>query len=234
MRRVNNLSYTAIFPAFNEEKTIAKALTAAASFFLRLDKPFEILVVDDGSTDETAALVSETSVIRPGIRLLRHATNIGKGAAIRTGVQEARGEIILFLDCDLSVRPETFKNFLPLLETHDIIIGSRRIPGACIAEPQPWYRMRLGQIFNWLVRRRTGLPFHDTQCGFKAFKASAKGIVMDLKTNGWTFDVELLLKIKQAGYSIAEVPVEWRNGRETRVKIRDAWKIWKELCKLSE
>jgi dolichyl-phosphate beta-glucosyltransferase len=164
------------------------------------------------------------------LKLIRHPINQGKGAAVRSGIQAATGDFFLFLDADLATHPSEFEKFLPVLQQADIVIGSRTARGSVIARQQPVYRVLLGKIFNRLVVRwYLGLPFFDTQCGFKVFQRKAKPLFDDLTSRGWAFDVELLLRARQAGLRIAEVPVEWRHGRESRVRLRDVFQILGEL-----
>jgi glycosyltransferase involved in cell wall biosynthesis len=214
---------------YNEEATIERALTETAATFRAFDQPFEIIVVNDGSTDRTAPLLGSMLQRVPSLRILTHDTNRGKGAAVRTGALSAVGEVVLFLDCDLSTHPDVFRAFIPLLEHNDIVIGSRRVPGAMIAEPQPFWRVWLGVAFNTAVRTYLRLPYRDTQCGFKAVKCGALPVLRSIKSNGWTFDVELLARARSAGFSIVECPVTWSNRRESRVRLGSAWNIFKEL-----
>lgn len=221
--------YSIILPAWNEEHTVEQAITENASFFASLNQPFEILIIDDGSIDKTPKIVEQLKEKHPELKLIQHSSNQGKGAAIQTGMRAAKGETRIFQDCDLSVPPETIKQFLPLLEKTDILIGSRRVQGASIVKPQSWLRTQLGTLFNRLIRLKTGLPYQDTQCGFKIFHARTQPIFEQLKTKGWSFDVELLLRAKQHGFTITEIPVTWHNGSESKLRLRDAWKISKEI-----
>jgi dolichyl-phosphate beta-glucosyltransferase len=224
-----SLRYSVIIPAYNEVRSIARAIAETYAAFSRFGEPFEIIVVDDGSRDETRAMVEGASKAFPGVVLIRHERNQGKGAAVKTGVAAAQGEIFLFLDADLATHPSEFEQCIPLFGAHDIVIGSRRTAGAEIVEGQPWHRVLAGRTFNAIIRGYLGLPFLDTQCGFKAFKANAKPLFAELGTSGWVFDVELLGQAMKRGMRIAEVPVAWKNGRESRVKIGDAGKIIQEL-----
>ncbi len=220
--------FSIILPAYNEEGSISLALKETGRVFGALGRPYEVIVVDDGSTDRTVSVVE--SLGRADTRLIRHDTNAGKGAAVKTGVAQASGDHLLFLDCDLATHPSQFLSFLPHLETADVLIGSRRVAGANIVEAQPPHRVLLGRAFNLVIRRSLDLPFSDTQCGFKVFtREAAQQVFPDLASRGWTFDVELLLRARNAGLTIKELPVEWRHGRESRVRVRDAWKILKEI-----
>lgn len=224
-----SIAYSIIFPAWNEASNIDRAINQTIEAFVKFEKPFEILVIDDGSTDTTSAIVQKLQTNIPNLKLIHHQKNQGKGAAVSTGMKQAKGNICLFMDCDLSVAPSTFESMLPLLEQNDIIIGSRRIKKGQILEPQPWHRNLLGILFNKLIQFRTGLTYRDTQCGFKAFRSNTLFLFEDLVSTGWTFDVELLVKAHRAHLRVKEIPVDWRNGKTSRLKLRDAWKIWKEL-----
>jgi dolichyl-phosphate beta-glucosyltransferase len=134
------------------------------------------------------------------------------------------------MDSDLSVSPDDFARFLPFLDASDIIIGSRTDHASVIAKRQPLYRVALGKLFNALfVRGLLGLPFHDTQCGFKVYRKETKPLFQELHASGWAFDVELLVRAKKSGLRIKEVPVVWRHGRVSRVHLRDAARIVREI-----
>lgn len=227
-----SLAFSAVIPAFNEEKTVLRAIRETKHAFDGLGRPYEIIVVDDGSTDKTAEIVASLRSQIPQLTLIRHTKNFGKGAAVKTGAEATMGEIILFLDCDLATHPSEFASFLPLFEVADIVIGTRRVRGARIEERQPHYRVWLGRLFNLAIRTYLDLPFHDTQCGFKAFTKKTKPLFASLRTHGWTFDVELLVNAQRQGYKIKEAPVTWRNGRESRVKLSHALEILRELYRI--
>lgn len=226
------IRFSIIIPAYDEENTVAKAVWETRRVFDALGEPYEIIVVDDGSTDRTSSIVTDLSKRIPQLKIAIHSRNLGKGAAVKTGVMEARGDIFLFLDSDLSTHPSEFASLVPFLDEHDIVIGSRRVAGANIAERQSLYRTWIGRLFNLIVRMYLGLPFHDTQCGFKAFSAKTKPLFRSLKTSGWAFDVELLANAARRGYRIKEVPVTWRHGRESRVRIGHAFEILRDLRKI--
>lgn len=224
--------FSVVIPAYNEERGIGATIRETDGYFRGLGKPYEILVVDDGSRDRTALEVERLFPEFPYLGLARHTANQGKGAAVRTGVGAAVGEWTLFLDADLATHPTQFDRFLPHLETSDIVIGSRRVEGARIAIPQPWYRDLAGQGFNAAVRVYLGLPYRDTQCGFKAFHARTKPLFADLASSGWAFDVEILRRARHLGLRIAECPVVWRHQPESRVRIHDAFAIAAELRRI--
>lgn len=226
------LAYSVVIPAYNEEKTIAKAVRETRRVFRLYRKPFEIIVVDDGSSDRTAPVVSSLRPMVPELRLVRHDCNRGKGAAVRTGSLAAYGDHVLFLDADLATHPSEFTKFRPHLADHDIVIGSRRVAGADIAGRQPLYRDWLGRLFNLAVRNYLDLPYRDTQCGFKVLARPAKLLLVSQRTSGWTFDAELLKRAQARGLRIKELPVTWTNGRESRVRLGHAWRILQDLRKI--
>ncbi len=212
-----------IIPAYNEESRIQQAILQTKNAFEALGISYEIIVVDDGSQDMTDRKTS-------GARLIKHQQNQGKGAAVRTGMLAATGEWALFLDTDLSTTPEAFASFLPLLESHDVLFGSRRAESAHIAERQPIWRDQSGQLFNVAVRLLTGLPYRDTQCGFKAFRMGVCRPLFEAQnTNGWAFDVEILKRAQLANLRMQEIPVEWRHAEGSRVRLRHAYAILADL-----
>lgn len=228
--------FSVIIPAFNEEKTVQTAILETWQVLGVLGKSFEIIVVDDGSTDGTANVVENLVGARRAVplRLIRHVSNQGKGAAVKTGVLAAQGEWVLFLDADLATHPSEIEKALPLLGNADVIIGSRRVQGADIAERQPMHRHWLGRLFNLGVRGYLKLPFHDTQCGFKLFSRRSLPLFENLKSRGWAFDVELLYLAKMRGFPIREIPVIWRNGRESRVKYSHVIRILQEIFRIKK
>jgi len=207
-----------VIPAFNEERRIIQTLTALKEYC----PESEIIVVDDGSSDSTA----EVSALS-GARVLVHKENRGKGAAVRTGVLAARGDVIGFMDADLAVPLHCLESLLEGLEKGaDIAIGSRRLPGSKVYG-RGIYRNLPGEIFSRLVTLATGLPYADTQCGFKFFKrAAAREIFTGIRTADFAFDVEILLQAVTLGYRVAEVPVEWHDRKGSTVHVfRDGAKM---------
>ncbi len=225
------MQHSVIIPAYNEQFAIETAVSKTLSTLQDIPGEFEIIVVDDGSTDETARIVN--TIQNKHIKLITLSHNQGKGAAIKAGIEEARGTYIAFLDADLATHPNELKQAFSLLEKHDIAIASRRIMGATIEKPQAWYRSLAGQAFNFILRTYLNLPYHDTQCGCKAFRQeAAKMLSANLISTGWTFDVDILLQAQKKHLRVAEFPVTWHNGPTTRVKWSHAGKIIKELIKI--
>jgi dolichyl-phosphate beta-glucosyltransferase len=231
--------YSVIIPAYNEAASIERAIRETSAVFNAFNRPYEILVVDDGSQDGTGDIAELMGQNFPVLNVLRHQTNLGKGAAVRTGVMNAQGERLLFLDSDLATHPREATAFIAALEDADIVIGSRRAKGSVIATRQPWYRILYGRAINFFIRNFLKLPHQDTQCGFKMFRAGvARDLFGDLVPSRWTFDVELLLRARANGYRVTELPVTWTDGRVSRVKaaevLSDLWYLIKIKNKLNK
>lgn len=233
------MTYSFIIPAYNEVAAIGEAMARVSTYASRLGD-WELIVVDDGSTDATARIVAEAERREQRIRLVRLPENRGKGAAVRAGMAAATGEWRIFLDADLSTEPEAFEGFRPYLTDNDVLIASRAVSGSDLVARQPWWREKVGRLFNLLMRRIVGVPFRDTQCGFKCFCAPAAALFADVTTEGWAFDVEVLARAQRAGMRIVELPVRWRHDATSTVRpgalfgiIRDLWRI-RRLTRASE
>ncbi|HXW61022.1 MAG TPA: dolichyl-phosphate beta-glucosyltransferase [Candidatus Acidoferrales bacterium] len=226
-----NPDLSIVIPAYNEEQRLGKALEHISDYF-RGREGIEIVVVDDGSTDETVRVANEWARKIPSIRLLSNGQNRGKGYSVRHGMAEARGRITLFTDADLSAPiPESEKLFAALEAGHDVAIGSRAIDRSLIAVHQSRLREIAGIVFNGLVRLATGLPFQDTQCGFKAFVREPCRIVFEQqRIERFGFDPEVLFLAKRHGLRIAEIPVRWAHDPATKVDVlRDSLLMIAEL-----
>jgi dolichyl-phosphate beta-glucosyltransferase len=221
-----------VVPAYNEAGRIRDTLERLCDF--KESKPYsiELMVVDDGCTDHTVETVSEF----PGVRLIRNDRNHGKGFTVRHGVLEARGELVLFTDADLSTPIEEVDKLLSALQCSgaDAAVGSRALERELIGIHQPWPREMAGRFFNLLVRAFTGLRVHDTQCGFKLFKRSSTRRAFELmRVEGFGFDPELLFLIERGGGRIVEVPVRWNDNPATKVRfLRDATRMFLDLIAL--
>ena len=214
-----------IVPAYDEERRLGGSLERLIEFCARQPYESELIIVDDGSQDRTAAIAraaAERLPPRVSLRLLEHDRNRGKGAAVRTGVLGATGDDILNLDADLAMPPEEIPKLLAALdEGYDLAIGVRIQPGGYdMRESEPAFRRIGGHVFT-AVRRRLLLPdIYDTQCGFKAFKSGAARRLFPLQQlDGWAFDAELLFMAERLGLSIRQVPVEWRHVEGSRFQI---------------
>ena len=224
-----------VIPAFNEESRLPRALEKIREYFSRapggLDA-IEVLVVDDGSSDATAHIAREWSARFPTCRLVANGQNRGKGFSVRHGMLKSRGRIALFTDADLSSPIEESEKLLAAIAAgNDYAIGSRAIDRSLIAVRQARYRELAGIIFNGFVRLFTGLPFHDTQCGFKAFVREPARIVFEQqRIEGFGFDPEILFLAKRHGLRGAEIPVRWAHDPATKVNVaRDSLLMFTDL-----
>lgn len=210
-----------VVPAYNEARRILPSLASVFANMETRHLPYEVLVVDDGSTDDTAAVIRQHFGERPQLRLLSYGGNRGKGYAVRFGAGQATGDVVLFSDADFSTPIEELDKMLPLLEQgYDMVIGSRAMKGAEIRERQPFYREGAGKLFNLLVRLLVAPEFHDTQCGFKCYRREALRPVLErLQIDGFAFDVEMIALARAAGLRIAEVPVVWINSPTSKVGV---------------
>jgi len=223
-----------VVPAFNETQRIVPTLDAILAYMANRQADFEVLVVDDGSEDGTAQLVSERFAGEPHLRVLAYAPNRGKGHAVRFGLRHAVGDWVLFSDADLSTPIAAVEAMLATgAAGADIVIGSRALGGAEIRERQPFYREAGGKLFNLLVRIMILPDLHDTQCGFKLIRSAAIATVLpQLEVDGFAFDVELLALARATGAQIVEVPVVWTNSPSSRVRMSAAARAYFDLLRI--
>ncbi len=210
-----------VIPAYNEALRVPPTIERVSEFLRGRMGGFEILLVDDGSTDHTVTFVRRMTYKFPAVRIIQSPRNMGKGHAVRAGVMEARGELILITDADLSTPIEEIKKLLPAIDGGaDFAIGSRALARSEIMIRQPWHREVMGRTFNLIVRALVMGGLHDTQCGFKLMRAEAARRVFGLaRIDGFAFDVEALYIARRLGYGIAEVPVVWLNSPSSRVGL---------------
>jgi len=220
------MKLSVIIPAYNEAgrlpATIKEAYAWLSGHFANTqNNEFEIIVVDDGSSDATVEKAEEMIAGRPQLKVLKQPRNRGKGAAVRRGMLEATGHIRLFMDADHSTHiRETVKVLDAIHKGADMVIASRQHPESDISVSQSWLRENMGKSFNFLMRSLVGLKMEDTQCGFKAFTAEAADAVFSRqKLEGFSFDVELLFLASKLGFKVAEIPVEWINEPNSRVRM---------------
>ncbi|MBI3088501.1 MAG: glycosyltransferase [Candidatus Omnitrophica bacterium] len=223
-----------IVPVYQEERRIAATLDTIRGF-LEPRRPFEVIVVDDGSRDRTAAVVSDYAVRHPSVRLIRLADNRGKGAAVRAGVLASRGSVICFCDADLAMPITHVEQVLALSRRDEVVIASRTLPGSEILVRQGLARRVMGRAFNALVRALFALPFGDTQCGFKGFRRDAAlAIFPRLRIDGFAFDVELLVVARRLGCRIGEMPVRVDHSAASTVSLLShAWPIGRDLWRIA-
>jgi len=226
--------FSIVIPCFNEEARIGQTLRVTLDYLAANAPESELIVVNDGSTDATGAIARErlksTEIVT---RLLENFPNRGKGAAVRTGLLAARTPIGLFSDADLSTPLVETPKLIDLIAHGDldIAIGSRALDRSLIGVHQPWRREQGGRVFNLLVRLATGLPFWDTQCGFKAFRLeTCRPILEAARIEGFAFDVELLYLAHRAGLRIREIPVRWNHAEGSKISFfRDSLGMLREV-----
>lgn len=213
-RKKINPHLSLIIPIYNETRRLEKGLHHALAYLQSQSYSWEIILVDDGSTDNSAKLIPDQ------VSLIRTARNFGKGHAIRLGVEAAKGDYIFFSDIDFSVSLDHLPKFISQLKTHQVVIGSRRLSSSHITQHQPSIRESLGGGFTTLSNKILGLHHTDLTCGFKGFQAQvAKKLFSLQRLNGWAFDSEILFLAKKLGYTVAEIPVVWKNDPLTKVSL---------------
>ncbi len=220
-----------VIPAYNEEKIMAKTLKVVGDYLAGHGCDYEIIVVDDGSTDATRQIVKQHN--NPVIHLITNKINKGKGYSVKKGILNAQKDWILFIDADLSTpigELQTFFNY----QDDDVIIGSRALADSKLVVAQPLYRRWGGKIFNFLVRFLLMKDFKDTQCGFKLFKKAAAQKIFNLQTiDGFGFDIEILYIAKKHGFKIKELPVSWFNDKNTKVDfMRDSMRMLADIFRI--
>jgi dolichyl-phosphate beta-glucosyltransferase len=224
---------TIVVPAFNEEKRLPETLPQVLTFAEAREYPVEVLVVDNASTDRTAEIVRQMASGHPVLSLL-HQPIRGKGAAVRKGLLEGRGEYLFMCDADLAMPIEEVAKFLPpRLAGYDIAIASREAAGA-VRYNEPGYRHLMGRAFNLVVRSLAVPGIQDTQCGFKCFRRDVARDLLAVQTiDGWAFDVEILHIGVRRGYRIVEVPVNWYYGEGSRISpVQDSIKMLMEVLRI--
>lgn len=226
-----------VVPAFDERGRIERAMKDIAAW--RRSRPggwdWEVIVVDDGSSDGTGALARSAAEAEGlPLRIERHARNRGKGAAIRTGVGASRGDPLLISDTDLSTPLSEWVKLAERLPTHPVAIGSRAIDEDLVRRRQPFYRQFMGKIFNGFVRLLAIPGIRDTQCGFKLFRGDvARDLFRDARIDRFAYDVEILYLARRRGLAIAEVPVLWFNSPESKVAVvRDSLRMLRDLLRI--
>jgi dolichyl-phosphate beta-glucosyltransferase len=206
-----------VIPAYNEERRLGPTLRRLHEYLSAQDYRWEIVVVSNGSTDDTAGLVRRFSDEVPNLRLI-DIPERGKGIASRTGSLQSSGEIIFLCDADLSMPPHSLAAFLDVIETVDVVVGSREASGSK-RYSEPWHRHFMGRVFNRLVQAIAVKGIEDTQCGFKALRRQAAyDLFTQQRLNGFAFDVELLYLAQKYSYRIEEIGVEWHFDDDTRVR----------------
>jgi glycosyltransferase involved in cell wall biosynthesis len=230
-------SFSAVIPAFNEANRIRETLLLTLTYLQKFSPQSELIVVNDGSTDSTGDVARQAlATAKVETHLVENFPNRGKGAAVRTGLLSATRPIGLFFDADLSTPlDEVPKVIEPIANGEvDVAFGSRALDRSLIGTHQSWRREQSGRVFNLIVRVSTGLPFWDTQCGFKAFRLEAcRPVLKAAQVDGFAFDVELLYRAYQAGLRLREVPVRWNHSEGSKIElVRDSLRMFREVMTL--
>lgn len=227
-----------VIPAFNEQKRLGDSVRNILSFIKKQNLNAELIVVDDGSSDKTAKVGEEACKEFSDIntKVIRYEENRGKGFAVKTGLLAATGAIALFSDADLSTPIEELPKLVKPIERDDfdVTFGSRALDRSLIGIHQPWRREQSGKVFNLLVRLQTGLPFWDTQCGFKAFRMQKFRPLLDvMKIDRFGFDVEFLFVADYHKLRLKEIPVRWNHCEGTTISVfRDSQRMFKEVLQI--
>jgi len=220
-----------IIPSYNEELRLPETLDRIASYLQSYRGTAEVLVVDDGSKDGTAAVAEYFRIKIPTLRVVSNGVNRGKGFSVRHGMHEARGRIALFTDADLSAPIEEAGKLIEALENYDVAIGSRAMDRSLISVHESPFREFAGIIFNKIVRVILWLPFVDTQCGFKAFRRENCGVIFEQqRIERFGFDPELLYLARHHGLRTVEIPVRWGHSAATKVSmLRDSVQMFIDI-----
>ena len=227
-----------VIPAFEEEARVGETIARILSYLSDLRAAAELIVVDDGSRDSTAATAKRAAQPFNNIssRVIRYEQNRGKGFAVKTGLQAATADIAIFSDADLSTPIEEMPKLIDPIRNGecDVTFGSRALDRSLIGTHQPWRREQGGKVMNLVIRTMSGLPFADTQCGFKAFKMSKFKPLLDVMTvDRFGFDVEFLFVANFHGLRMKEIPVRWNNVEGSKVSVlRDTRRMFGELAQI--
>lgn len=224
-----------VIPAFEEQDRLGESVEKILNFIKKENLNAELIIVDDGSKDKTAEVGKNVCTKFPEIQtnVIRYEENRGKGFAVKTGLLVAQADIALFSDADLSTPiEETPKLVEPIKKGEfDVTFGSRALDRSLIGTRQPWRREQGGKVFNFIVRTLTGLPFWDTQCGFKAFNMKKFRPLLDvMQIDRFGFDVEFLYVANLHGLKLKEIPVRWDHDERTKVNVfRDSQRMFNEV-----
>ncbi len=232
---MNQPPYSIVIPAFNEQARIGATLDRVMECVEARRWDAEVLVVNDGSRDDTAEIVSNYARRYPNLRLIENPGNRGKGYSVRSGILQSRGAIVMFTDADLSAPIEEAERLFAAIENGaDVAIGSRWLDRSRQTLQQPIYRRFFGRCFNWLTRMVMNLPLADTQCGFKAFRQeAARTIFMRQRIERWGFDPEILYIALRLGMRVEEVAVTWGHDDRSRISyLKDGLKMLEDLVRV--
>lgn len=221
-----------IIPAYNEARRLEASITALDGYLVSVPWTYEVILVIEKSTDGTLELARRLAASVQRMEIVGHDLQRGKGYAVRAGMLRARGEIAFFMDADLSTPLAEMERFIARLSADppvDVLVGNRQHARSEILTQQHFLRRKMGQTFNAILRAIAGIRLADTQCGFKAFRRTAREAIFPLqRLDGFAFDVEVLLLAERLGFVVGDMPVQWSNAQGSKVRIiRDSWQM---LC----
>ena len=224
-----------VIPAYNEARRLPDTLRELQDYCRRWAFLFEVIIVVEPSSDETLALAQASAKTFPQLKVIGNRVHRGKGFAVRTGMLASAGELVFFTDADLSTPLYEIDRALAVFGSDrdlHIIVGNRQHPDSEIIRHQSWMRERMGKTFNALVRWLAGVEIRDTQCGFKGFRQIASRAIFERqKTDGFSFDVEVLLLAKTLGFGVKEIPVHWSNSPDSKVRVvSDSLKMLRDVA----
>lgn len=224
-----------VIPVYNETGRMERTVPELLEYLHASGYPYEIVVIDDGSTDGTAELAEDLLQAEPDFRVLVQPQNRGKGHAVKVGMLAARGQCVLFMDADLSTPPAELDKFWRWLDGgYEVVIGSRKMQGANVVKGQPIWRESLGKIFTWLTNQIATRNISDVTCGFKCYSYEAAQTLFGLSVlDDWSFDAEIIFLAQRLRYRIKEVPVNWHDEPGTKVRLwKDAFTSFLGLLRI--
>lgn len=226
------MDLSVVIPAFNEEKRLGPTLRQVVDHLRAQGVSYEVLVVDDGSDDDTAGVARRFE--GEGVRVLEQEQNRGKGAVLKVGVLASRGDEVLLVDADLSTPIEDLARLRPHLAEAELVLGSRAVEGSNITVHQPWYREMMGRTFNRIVQLAGVRGLKDTQCGFKLLRGDvARRLFSELTIERFAYDVELVWLARKRGYSVVEVGVTWADSPSSKVNaLTDSARMFRDVLAL--
>jgi dolichyl-phosphate beta-glucosyltransferase len=235
---LSNIRLSVIIPAYNEELRLPHTLRQSIEYLKAQSYDSEIIVVNDGSTDGTERVVREQSSLPVSLRLLAHpdGVNHGKGASVKRGMLEARGEHRLFMDADNSTSLDQVERFWPLFnQGYQVVIGSRTLKDSVIGLHQPRYKELAGRLGNWIIRTLAVPGISDTQAGFKMFAAQEAEMIFSLQTlDRWGYDFELLAIARSKNCQICEVPITWINAAGSKITLGSYFEVLAEVWRVRQ
>ena len=230
---MEKIHLSVVIPAYDEEKRISATLLDVDRYLSKQKYTYEIIVVSDGSKDNTVEVVRKAQQLVKNLRLIDNKENHGKGYVTKQGMLEAKGEYRIYVDADNAISIDQIENFWPYTKNFDIIIGSIELKGAKIKEKAGWHRRILGKIAKYIIRIFAIWEIHDTQRAFKLFPEKVANDIFSRQTiEKWGFDIEILVLAKKLGYKIKELPVTWINAEGSKVTLKSYIRTFMELLKI--